>query len=632
MLTKEVEGLDYINNIEEATEIRKILEKLTDKVSISAEFLLLYGKTQMFYGDQGRSRGGHSENIGKTAKSMVRKTFKKMYEDRKNENPDLYKLNLEIYSLYAEIMGLSHDLGHTPLGHDGENVLNKKLYQMTAKDENLREQVLAERQELFSGITMEIDEKTAERIKKKDGIDIELGTYKYEEFQEMKRAQKGEKGIGFEHNEYSAQIFAKIFDELAEELKDTPYEEGIQKLDKNRFMTAIIAHSRSRFPAIPQDYLAQVVRQSDKVEYMNYDFEEYAKMGCFPLEKTDKNAKEYEKFTEVLRQRAEKYKVSETELREYMLLTGEERREDLEDGMVKEALEVKGQMDDNMKAMKMTKICAEFKDDILFYIDDQGKRGLITGNNVEREEIIIDKLIEFYKNYPDRIPEEEVKTRVFPLNEMEISDVEVVAFTPSKTPQNQYEHVKTYIASLTNEKCEEIYQELVQERIQEGKGHGISPVTQKEINAKLEHWRKKSTLQERSTTTDAYLPQEITDVIGKNRKIHQEQIDKDEALYQKMLQMDRKRESEKIREMHDQKSEQFFEDIESGKYNVPPQDNMENNNPEQPKTKKKFNIIDFQELAQTRRKETVAKVTNETIQEVRSNEQTKEKIAVGEER
>lgn len=616
MPTKEIKGLDYINDIEEATKFRKVLEKLINKVSNSAEYLLLYGKTQMFYGNQGRSRGGHSKNIADTSKEIIQKTFSKVYSDKKYENAKLFKLNKEINSLYAEIAGLSHDLGHTPLGHDGENVLNKKLYQMTAKDENLRQQVLEERQKLFSGITMEIDEKTAEKINKKDGIDIKPGNYKYEKFQEIKRAQKGEKGIGFEHNEYSAQIFAKIFDELAEELKGTLYEEGMQKLDKNRLMTAIIAHSRSRFPAIPRDYLAQVVRQSDKVEYMNYDFEEYERMGCFPLEKTDENSAEYEQFTKVIQQRAEKYKVSESELREYMLLTGEERREDLEDGMVKEALEVKGRMDDTMKAMKMTKICAEFKDDTLFYIDSQGKRGLITGNNVEREELIINKLIEFYKNHPDRIPTKEVKTEISPLNKMEISDVEVVSFTPSKLPENQYEQLKIYIASLTNETCEEIYQELVQERIQEGKGHGISPVTQKEINKKLEYWKQKSnlskkdktTLQERSETTYSYLPEKVRAMIQKNREDHQEQIDKDEVLYQEMLEADRKRESEKIIEFHDQKSEQFFEDQKNGKYN----------------------IIDFQKLAEARRKENIVKVTNETTQEVRGNKQTREEIAVGE--
>lgn len=618
MSTKEIQGLEYVNDIVKATEVRKVLEKLIDKIETSPEYLLLYGKTQMFYGSQGRSRGGHSENIGKTAKSMVKETFEKLYKDRESEDSDLYNLNLKVYKLYAEIAGLSHDLGHTPLGHDGENVLNKKLYQMTAKDESLRQQVLEERQKLFSGITMEIDEKTAEKIKKKEGIDIKPGSYKYEEFQEMKRTQKGEKGIGFEHNEYSAQIFAKIFDELSEELKNTPYEEGMKKLDKNRFMTAIIAHSRSRFPAIPRDYLAQVVRQSDKVEYMNYDFEEYARMGCFPLERTDKNSAEYEKFTKVLQQRAKKYEVSEAQLREYMLLTGEERREDLEDSMVKEALEVKGRIDDTMKAMKMTNICAEFKNDTLFYIEEDGKRGLITGNNVEREELIIDKLIGFYQNHPDRIPTEEVKTSVFPLNKREISDVEVVSFTPSKLPENQYEQLKTYIASLTNETCEEIYQELVQERIREGKGHGISPVTQKEIDAKLEYWRQKSnlskkdkpTLKQRSETTYSYLPEEVRAMIKDNREEHQEQIDKDEVLYQKMLEADRRRESEKIIEFHDQKSEQFFEDQKSGKYN----------------------IIDFQKIAEKRRKENVAKATNETIAGVRGDELSKEEVAVGEER
>lgn len=644
MVTKEIQGLDYIDNIENATHLMKVLEKLKDKVTNSPEYLLLYGKTQMFYDNKGRSRGGHSDNIGNTAKSMASKTFEKIYSNEKKKDVDLYELNLEINKLYAEIMGLSHDLGHTPLGHDGESVLNKKLSQMTRNDEELRQQVLEERQQVFSGITMEIDEKTAETIRKKDKIDIEPGVYQYEEFQEIKRAQKGEKGIGFEHNEYSAQIFSRIFSELSQELVGTEYENTIGKIDKNRFMTAILAHSRSRFPAIPNDYLAQIVRQSDKVEYMNYDFEEYYQMGCFPLEKTQENEEQYENFNKILKERAEKYKVSETELREYLLLSGEERRENLEDDMVNEALEDKGKIDDKMNSMKMSKICAEFKDDTLFYIDENGKRGLITGNNVEREEVIIDRLVEFYRDNPNRIPNQNIVTDISPLNEEEISNCKVVSFSQKNVSQNQYEQLKSYIASFTNEKCEEIYQELVQERIQYGQGHGICPVTKEEIDETIKKCKQNSnaktkadslTLQEKSQKTFAYLPENIKSIIEKNRILHEKQVENDENLYQKMLKFDKERESQKIQEMHDQKSEQFFEDIETGKYNVPETYIEEKNNLDgsgkSGKQDGKFNIADFQELSETRRKENVAQVTHETITGV-TKEQTKEEVMLGEER
>ena len=77
-----------------------------------------------------------------------------------------------------------------------------------------------------------------------------------------------------------------------------------------------------------------------------------------------------------------------------------------------------------------------------------------------------------------------------------------------------------------------------------------------------------------------------------------------------MIEIGNKSNAQVINEFHDQKSEQFFESIKTGLYT----------------------ITDFQRLAQTRRKETVVKTTNETIQGVRNNDQTKEKVTVGVER
>lgn len=51
----------------------------------------------------------------------------------------------------------------------------------------------------------------------------------------------------------------------------------LEGIDKTRFLTAILAHSRSRHPSIPTDFSAQIVRQADKVEYMNYDLKSIMK-------------------------------------------------------------------------------------------------------------------------------------------------------------------------------------------------------------------------------------------------------------------------------------------------------------------------------------------------------------------
>ncbi len=54
MSTKEIEGLEYISSIKEAKQLKKTLIRLRDKIENSPEYLLLYGKTQMFYNGDGR--------------------------------------------------------------------------------------------------------------------------------------------------------------------------------------------------------------------------------------------------------------------------------------------------------------------------------------------------------------------------------------------------------------------------------------------------------------------------------------------------------------------------------------------------------------------------------------------------
>ena len=67
--------VDFIEDIEQAKRVLETLEELEKKVLQSPEYRLLYGKTQMFYDDSGRSRGGHSHNIGETSGRMAKKAF-----------------------------------------------------------------------------------------------------------------------------------------------------------------------------------------------------------------------------------------------------------------------------------------------------------------------------------------------------------------------------------------------------------------------------------------------------------------------------------------------------------------------------------------------------------------------------
>lgn len=573
--------MEYIQNEQEAMAVLNALEILETKVLESPEFKLLYGKTQMFYDDHGRSRGGHSYNIGETAGSMAGKLFEKIYGSREDENPKLFEINQKIQEITGRIMGYSHDLGHTPLGHDGESVLDKKLGDLTSKDPALRDEVEAQRRKDFAGVKITVpDEETKE-----------LHEYDYEEYQAMQREQKAakksaERGeeispqIGYEHNEYSAQIFARLMKEAKETAEKNPnlspeIVSALKELDEIKFMTAILAHSRSRFPGIPEDYLAQAVRQADKVEYMNYDFEEYQTMGFFPMEENEENINQHESFMALVKERAEAEEIDLTEMYEYMKLSGYDRRMNLEDEMVKEAVEgldghaPKGRIDDNMAAMKKAKICAKFKDDALFYLAEDGKRGLITGNNVERQEVILDRLLQFYVDHPDRVPNTPVQTSITKLNRFEHGDLiqngeEVTSFNPENIVRNNnYERLKTYLSTLTNEQVEKQYQQLVQERIREGKGHGIEPVTQENINKKLKETRELATLEDKKTEeaketgkkhkrkipyslshskiVKQYMPNEMIARAEENRKKHAAEIAQDQMLYDQMIEADRAR-------------------------------------------------------------------------------------------
>lgn len=117
--------MDYIDNIKEAEAKYYALLALEAEILDSPEYKLLYGKTQMFYDGSGRSRGGHSANIGQTSGAMAGKAFEKVYGAKETENTELYGINKAINETIGRIMGYSHDLGHTPLGHDGESVLEK---------------------------------------------------------------------------------------------------------------------------------------------------------------------------------------------------------------------------------------------------------------------------------------------------------------------------------------------------------------------------------------------------------------------------------------------------------------------------------------------------------------------------
>src|SRR6201987_493697 len=96
--------------VEEPPEWRTHYQRDRDRVIHSRAFRRLEYKTQVFLngrGDHFRTRLTHTMEVAATTRSIAR----------------ALRLNEDL----AETIALAHDLGHSPFGHKGEEVLNKLM-------------------------------------------------------------------------------------------------------------------------------------------------------------------------------------------------------------------------------------------------------------------------------------------------------------------------------------------------------------------------------------------------------------------------------------------------------------------------------------------------------------------------
>ena len=106
---------------ESASIYRTPFQRDRDRIIHSASFRRLKHKTQVFVnteGDHYRTRITHSIEVAQIARTIAKYL---------NLNDDL-----------AETLSLAHDLGHTPFGHAGEDVLNKCMNDYGGFDHNLQ--------------------------------------------------------------------------------------------------------------------------------------------------------------------------------------------------------------------------------------------------------------------------------------------------------------------------------------------------------------------------------------------------------------------------------------------------------------------------------------------------------------
>jgi len=125
---------------EEECEIRTCFERDRDRIIHSKAFRRLKHKTQVFLapkGDHYRTRLTHTLEVSQIARTIAK----------------ALKLNEDL----TEAIALGHDLGHTPFGHAGEEVLNELLPEgFRHNEQSLRVVDLLEKDGKGLNLTLEV--------------------------------------------------------------------------------------------------------------------------------------------------------------------------------------------------------------------------------------------------------------------------------------------------------------------------------------------------------------------------------------------------------------------------------------------------------------------------------------------
>jgi len=199
---------------EKENSIRSPYQRDRDRIIHSSSFRRLKHKTQVFVnteGDHYRTRLTHSMEVSQISRTLARSL---------GLNEDL-----------CETLSLAHDLGHTPFGHAGEEILNQCMKRYGGFDHNIQTlrivTLLENKYYKFFGLNL-----TIETL---DGLIKHNGPVKYLNF------------------------YNTI-------------------LKKNLFKNKIVFHA---FPSLE----AQVAAISDDIAYNNHDLEDGLRAGLFTIEK-----------------------------------------------------------------------------------------------------------------------------------------------------------------------------------------------------------------------------------------------------------------------------------------------------------------------------------------------------------
>lgn len=430
---------DDVNKVNlQIEELLKVKQMLID----SSAYKLLYGKTQTI-GDKEqsakRARLQHSQNISKIAQNIIVEIYEKCATDEQKETM-IFEANKVREMLYVDICSLAHDLGHTPYGHNGERSINKFIQNI--KDNKQIEQIIKRRIECF-------------------GIE-------YEEAQ----GHIGEDVVlSFEHNEQSALTFYNL-------LKNSNI--NLELIDLPRIINAILSHSTTRVTKCPKDIVAQIVRQTDKIEYITMDYYEL---------------KDY--------------------IKPIKDITIGENLQDVQKAIVQEAIE-KGKINDDMNVMKGLRKFRKKYEETIFFLDE-GKKGLLTSENIERNRVIISKLLEYYYQNTSKIYDKTIY-RIKPINSNVEGNIRAVYNSMLDVSLTRLERTINYILSMDNMRAEREYLRLVKQRILTG--NGIEPVMEEElqlIRKEQENEKVEQLIaQEYGKTAQPHTIQEMRNIVKRN--------------------------------------------------------------------------------------------------------------------
>ena len=199
---------------EKENSIRSPYQRDRDRIIHSSSFRRLKHKTQVFVnteGDHYRTRLTHSMEVSQISRTLAR--FLGLNED------------------LCETLSLSHDLGHTPFGHAGEEVLNQCMRRHGGFNHNIQTlrivTLLENKYYKFFGLNLTIE--TLDGLIKHNGPVKNLNLYN-------------------------------------------------AILKKNLFKNKIVFHA---FPSLE----AQVAAISDDIAYNNHDLEDGLRAGLFTIEK-----------------------------------------------------------------------------------------------------------------------------------------------------------------------------------------------------------------------------------------------------------------------------------------------------------------------------------------------------------